>query len=562
MLIYADHNRVIRTRDALRKLTDDVWRLIESPGDHDGLVGALIDAGELETGLADALCPRRDRRTTSLQAVRAATEALGMALACSWRREPGVDTALHRAHAALRLRDLPAQFELRIPEGYAYYALYPEAYIDASVEWASGARPPRVIVLGLRSIGTSLSAAVHGALTLVGVPVTSWTVRPRGHPFDRRPSFSEDLTREWMTVSDAVFLIVDEGPGLSGSSLTGVAAELHALGVPESRIVLLAAWNPDPAGFRSSAARARWPRHKVLTGGFDRVRTRVLAVADVTASAADVSAGRWREHLLPGRQWPPAHPQHERMKFLDDEHLWRFAGLGGLGEEALGRLERLANAGWTPAPVKLSRGFLSVGRLTGPPMDSRLVDDRFLRRVAAYVGWLRRNEARSEVAALEPLAEMLRVNVREGIGDRWLDRVERLAASAGRFAEPQVCIDGRLQLHEWVQTSDQLSKTDVVDHHRDHFFPGSTDVAWDVAGAIVEIGLRDGDRQAFTDAYATASGDHGIPTRLPFYVSAYAAFRMAYCAMAVESVDAVEAARFSVARDGYARILRESLAVV
>jgi len=57
---------------------------------------------------------------------------------------------------------------VKVPEGFAFYTLYPEQYCAAASRWcdehATSAR--RVLVVGVRSIGTSLSALVADASIL------------------------------------------------------------------------------------------------------------------------------------------------------------------------------------------------------------------------------------------------------------------------------------------------------------------------------------------------------------------------------------------------------------
>lgn len=80
-------------------------------------------------------------------------------------------------------------------------------------------------MIGLRSIGTSLSAVVAATLQQSGIEVLPRvTVRPTGHPFARKV--------ECLVVRPAAkaFIIVDEGPVLSGSSMVSVAEVLRQHG--------------------------------------------------------------------------------------------------------------------------------------------------------------------------------------------------------------------------------------------------------------------------------------------------------------------------------------------
>jgi hypothetical protein len=72
--------------------------------------------------------------------------------------------------------------------------------------------------------------------------------------------------------------------------------------------------------------------------------------------------------------------------------------------------------------------------------------------------------------------------------------------------------DGRLHEHEWLRLPDgRLLKADALDHHRAHDLVGAQDIAWDAAGAVVELGLK----AALGDPHLTA-----------FYRVAYCAFQI------------------------------------
>jgi hypothetical protein len=408
-------------------------------------------------------------------------------------------------------------------------------------------RPVHVVCLGLRSIGTTLASAAAAGLAERGVPVTTWTLRPRGHPFDRQLVLAASLTSTW-PLDRATFLIVDEGPGLSGSSFAGAADALTARGVPDERIVFLAAWNPEASQLRSSRARDRWTRHQVL----------IAAAAPVPDGAIDLSGGLWRAHLALG-DWPAAHPHHERIKYLEGDRISRFAGLGAWGRDASARAARLADAGWTTAPLVLANGFLTQPFAAGLPATDADSQADLVARGADYVAWLRAHESGSVAADVAPVCEMLRVNAREGLGEAVLPAVETLSADAAAFAEPATAIDGRLLPHEWLRTATGLIKVDALDHHRDHFLPGVADAAWDVAGLLVEMRVPRQHRDAVVERYRRASSDLTIARRLPFYLAAYTAFRLGYTTLALEAVQGDEQARFACARERYASELAQAI---
>ncbi len=546
----------IRALENCRKQATRLLRTAQVASDR--LRAVLIYVGVVEAAVADALCPDGERRLPLLCDFREVMDALGRALVTTSR-----DVSFKYVEDACRVLGavppdaMPPSLALGTPEGFTFYAVYPESYAAAAVSWNEAARRSRVMCLGLRGIGTSLASVVRGALEEEGVAASTWTLRPRGHPFDRVVKLDAELVAEW-NVGSTTFLLIDEGPGLSGSSLMSAAAALSQLGVPDDRIVVLASFNPDPERLRSDTARARWPRHKVLTAGFERVRQTLVENGAIVGDADDISAGAWRTYFDAPQPWPAAYTTYERMKFaVDRRAVLRFAGLGEHGERIRARAERLAAAGWTPAPEVLREGFLRLPYVAGAIVSD--ADEDWLCRATDYVAWLRNEESEHRIADVEPIAEMLRVNVREGLGDVMLGAVERLVGSAARFAEPVTAIDGRLMPHEWVLTPSGPVKLDALDHHCDHFLPGSTDAAWDVAGLVVEADLPPDARDALLGRYMRTTGDTSIPARLPFYRAAYAAFRLGYATLASESLAGVEQRRFQTERGRYAGHLSQAL---
>lgn len=166
-----------------------------------------------------------------------------------------------------------AEVAFRLPEGMAWYALYPDSYASTAKRWAAANRGRRASVIGLRSIGTSLSAVVAQQLRRSGQPVTGrMTLRPSGHPFRRRADMPEDLR-----ASDA-FIIVDEGPGLSGSSMAAVAAALHAQGVRAENIIFFPGHGAGPGGEAGEEQRKWWGKARCWVTEAEDVRPGVDGV--------------------------------------------------------------------------------------------------------------------------------------------------------------------------------------------------------------------------------------------------------------------------------------------
>ena len=113
--------------------------------------------------------------------------------------------------------------------------------------------------------------------------------------------------------------------------------------------------------------------------------------------------------------------------------------------------------------------------------------------------------------------------------------------------------------HDWLADEGRLVKTDALDHHADDFLPGCRDIAWDLAGAIVEMHLHGGASAALVEHYRRSSGDSSIDRRLAFYVPAYACYRLGYATLAAESLKATaDGVRFARLTRRYRRSLEES----
>jgi hypothetical protein len=114
--------------------------------------------------------------------------------------------------------------------------------------------------------------------------------------------------------------------------------------------------------------------------------------------------------------------------------------------------------------------------------------------------------------------------------------------------------------HDWIDAKGRLLKVDALDHHDDDFWPGCRDIAWDVAGTIVEFDLRAPAIEYLLSAYGRASGDATIRTRLPFYEAAYLAYRHAYAAFAAETLGfSADGRAFTMLSQRYRRSLAERL---
>jgi hypothetical protein len=465
MIVYREQRRRVSTAEALRRVA--MARGFERE----------MEFGEFQSGVADAYSPDCERD-------------------------------LHNA-------ELPREIEVSTPDGFAYDALDPELYRRAARRFVAEARPERVAVVGVRGIGATL-----GAVVAAEVPNSRlWTVRPRGHLFDRQVRVDYDVARAWVGWNGH-FAIVDEGP----ARVAAVAEFLGSLGIRDDRIVFLIACAPDANCFEEEAARRRWDRHRQYWTPFEDLH--------LFDDAVDLSAGKWRELR---RVRPAVHPRHEQRKYLREGRLYKFAGYGRYGRAKLERAERLA--GFIAPVVGLENGFLAQVWVEGRPVRSSRA---FVEHAARYLAHIAREFPTGDAAPVEALAMMIAQNT----GRPWAD-----ALPDGRA----VALDGRMLPHDWLETPNGYVKTDALDHFDDRFYPGPQDIAWDLAACGVEFDCR----ERLLDCYARESGDAGAAARVPFYRAAYLAFRLGYCDLASrELAGTPDGARFHRARERYDTLIR------
>jgi hypothetical protein len=485
------------------------------------IVESLLRAGELECGLADRNHPQQ-------QTACDITDALAWQLV-SPRAEP-LNSLLERLEAL----SLPDELTTSRPEGFAYYALHPRQY--ARLAESIGFPTSAVAVVGIRSIGTTLSAVVKAALENCGLTAERITVRPKGHPFDRVVRFSStQLT--WVREEQrraAHFVVVDEGPGLSGSSFLSTAEGLVAAGVSRQQITLLCAHQPDPTKLCTRDAAARVARFTWCA---------VTNSQDIpTEAGVFVGAGRWRKHFASDTAWPASWTAMERAKFLSDDasHLHKFEGLGHYGEQVHQRARVLSEAGLCPPPASDldDTGYIAYPWLASRPVTQLDLSEPLIKAIAGYCAFRSQALAPGDVTHSEQNGENLALMVHTNL-------TEEFGSSHGYSSRPlelvkPVIADARMQPWEWGRRVEgKFIKFDSATHGDDHFFPGPTDIAWDLAGAIVEFSLGSKHEAHITPSllqhYTKLTGDD--PTfRLPAYMVAYSAFRLGYCKMAAQAM--------------------------
>ena len=565
MLVYGDHCECIGAAEKWREIAGILERLNRTaPGiaRHAILVSALIECGRLFQGLADAEFKSAgcDCWTPETRSLGRFVHELATAVGRSWDEGCTGDVPVPQPPS------MPAtaeNLELRVPEGFAFYCVYPEAFAVAARTLRLLA-PPRVI--GIRSIGTTLGAMVAAALD--APPAV--TLRPFGDPFARKIAVAPELAEELLSGS-VHYIIVDEGPGQSGSSFGCVADWLESRGVRRSHIAFVASHAGDLGPHASASHRQRWRDVQRAVAEFGPRLPDLLTdwckdlLGPFDAPPADISAGKWRV-LWPEEPLLAVNPMWERRKFLASagRQTWllKFAGLSAEGERKLAIAQKLAAAGLTPQPRGLAHGFL-VERWEAKASPLRPFD-KPIQAIGRYIGTRAQLLAPETGSGASPgeMLEMMRRNVGIALGAdaaRMLDRWEPRLAALATAAVP-MRTDSRLDPHEWLVAADgRLLKCDALDHHAGHDLVGCQDIAWDLAGATIEFGLDEWKGQELRSIVEARSGRRVDAQLLDFMTLAYLAFRIGQSRLSAEMTRPVEAERHRSRALHYADELRRRL---
>ena len=442
---------------------------------------------------------------------------------------------------------------MRIPEGFAFYDLYPEFMIAPAGQLPHG---NDVFVIGLRSIGTTLGAIVASVAQTKNLA----SVRPVGEPFNRRLAVSDD----WAAIirhADCV-VIVDEGPGLSGSSFAAAGrAVTQAMG--RDAIVFLPTHAGEPGIAADTKDRALWHNARKIV--MDRTLfddgpfARANWFADIIGPAlhvTDVSGGRWRNALgINEAVWPPCDPMQERIKLriqtAQGNYLLKFSGLTPLTEQVFAQARDFASRGFGLMPLAERHGMTLWPWCEGARPLLRQDKAQIIAMLADMLAFrAARWTSGPSGASVHDLYEMARANLTEALGEAvaaplamWSPHLDAIAAEA----EP-VRIDGKLDCHEFLALPQgNIVKTDALDHHAAHDLIGCQDIYWDVAGATIEWTLSRSETEFICDRIDRTCNFARRRQGLGFYLIVYTAFRLGAATMSAEALAQVnppEARRF------------------
>ncbi|MGH2411138.1 MAG: hypothetical protein ACRDGS_12315 [Chloroflexota bacterium] len=503
----------------------------------------LILAGMREQAIADSclagpavLAAQQGTDWWANRLMSTALDSSAQGIAPDMRVSPAGDS-LNRSEPSVRLLAEMGKLPTVVPEGYLFYGLFPEVYGALGHSLAVGWTGRPVVVVGVRSIGTSLSAAVSAGLRLGGCPVVRHTVRPTGDPFQRELVPDRSLMDHWQqaAASGAQFVAVDEGPGLSGSSLAAVVQAFLRAGAMAERVTIVCADPPNHLPQASEAVRRLWETTAVHAARplIDvRLKGRLAGLLSSSTGLPltvlrDLSWGGWRVTT------PPLLPHQERRKLLlwDGERrvLAKFVGFGEYGQVKARLAQRLASEGWSPAYRGFAHGFLLSNWEgdVGGARDDQAARQAVLDAAPPYYAYLRRH-CPAKVGV--DFAELERIVADTGMA--WLGRshaglVRRMAAAAAGAGPRALLGDQRPEPVEWVGRGSAILKCDAADHFLDHSWARNQDIAFDLAGFMELWAITDQERGPLLNAYVSLSADPGVFTRLPLFRAVFAAHRLA-----------------------------------
>ena len=499
--------------------------------DEESALAALVAAGELECALKDPEHPQSDLAEQITNGI------AGGLVRQTWAGSPAATSdARMLARLAAQIR-VEGNVHISVLEGFAYYALHPRKILRILDSINLGLRHPmqpgqdfsaHIAVVGIRSIGAPLSAVLAAALRQRGMEADRITVRPTGHPYDRVLSLLPH-ERLWVAAhANCKFVLIDEGPGLSGSSFLATAEALSAAGIATDRIHIIGSRQPDPALLRASNAAERWQKYR-----FHWLQSEPIMPAD---AALPIGAGLWRREFLTSFDNQPASwTALEMAKFLshDRKRLYKFEGFGHFGRATAERVLALHGAGFAVDHHGNDCGFGRYDLQTGRMLRRHDLSTALIHRMADYCA-VRAKEISGDDTQPSQLDEMLRWNWETEFGRELPSHIGTLAVKV-----PTVC-DARMAPHEWFEPRQDavrpqdILKLDCGSHGDDHFFPGPCDIAWDIAGAIIEWRMGASAREVLLARYEKRSGDQ-LRSQLGAYELAYAVFRMAWSKMAADA---------------------------
>jgi hypothetical protein len=546
MQVYGDTSSEI----LIATFAGDLLARISDRHDLASLRAALIACGQLEqlvwdaNGADEALrlgaCRATDHAAAAFYAVWSVENSLAPPV--GWRIAD--EMRLMRSHLMRLAVARNTVGTLKLPEGFAFYAVYPEQYCAAAVASLPGLGAGQGMkhVIGLRSIGTTLSAAVAVVLRAANIAHRRYTVRPHGHPFERQLELPEPFA------IDDCALVVDEGPGLSGSSFFSAARALTARGVSATRQIYVCAHPQPPGPMASPEIGEFWRQAKrYVASSYDPAISSAGPLSSTIQAEIerqfgsrvlgleDVSRGRWRASAFrEPRVWPAAYATFERPKLLAElangrRVLLKFYGQVLRADPVTRRTE------WSDAAA-----VRQFARSVSP--------------TAQIHGYIARYWVEGELLTVDDKSPVLLEELASFVARRaWSRACEGQSATDAYYGAT-----GALAPQEWLKSPDgSLRKLPETLPNYDHTAVGAQPLGWDLAAAIVEWRLSTVEIEQLLARFRAYSGIDVDGRDLPHHVARYASFnaeKARFCASQTAGEDSLrletESLRYAAYENG------------
>jgi hypothetical protein len=158
---------------------------------------------------------------------------------------------------------------------------------------------------------------------------------------------------------------------------------------------------------------------------------------------------------------------------------------------------------------------------------------------------------------------MVRHNAAEALGPLHARGVDPFAADLRELDEQArpVATDNKLHAWEWLRTPEgRFVKTDALDHHAGHDLVGCQDIAWDLAGAWVELRLDEAEIGSLVERVSCSADRTFSRRRLQFYRVAYLAFQLGRATFGVKGIaDGLELQRMQRSMNEYRELLEGAI---
>ena len=404
-------------------------------------------------------------------------------------------------------------------------------------------RQQPLLLLGLRTTGSYFAPVLRAYLRRKGyLSLQSVTIRP-----DKGIGCWEAAELKRHAARGALVLILDDPPGTGGTITLAVELLLQS-GFPIACIAALLPIHPSGRNWREhpdtlslsriyilSLHPEEWYKYQLLQPTAlqsrldDYFRERGYRSTEVVASSP--AANRFNCELDARSE----QGRRTRLKRICEVRLVDHAGKAetryilaksvGWGWLSYGAfLAAAALSEFVPPVFGLRNGILYTEWLPQTDNDEMLDREQVVESAASYVAL----RVRSLPLGVDPLPELLANRQHKGFGRLaevlskaygWkvtaILRRARLRDQLALARSPfPTLIDGKMRMQEWIRSYSSLLKTDFEHHGMGKNELNLADPAYDLAEAILSLGLSEVEEDKLIDRYAEASGDADVRQRL------------------------------------------------